>query len=145
MDEAQRFLANESLVPRYRGANSLLARHRLAILINTINLLTKTWAAEYGSKGVRVNAVSPRPTRTEVRMRWVRARTTPAQVPAGRPATAEEIAEAIVFLAADRSSFIHGAKLAVDGRRTAIGQQLNDPQMRALAIGGLSCFANGSR
>ena len=43
-----------------------------------------------------------------------------AQAPAGRPALAEEIAEAIVFLATDRTSFIHGANLAVDGGRTAI-------------------------
>ena len=43
-----------------------------------------------------------------------------AQAPAGRPATADEIAEAIVFLATDRASFIHGAKLAVDGGRTAV-------------------------
>jgi NAD(P)-dependent dehydrogenase (short-subunit alcohol dehydrogenase family) len=43
-----------------------------------------------------------------------------AQAPAGRPASADEIAEAIVFLATDRASFIHGAKLAVDGGRTAI-------------------------
>jgi NAD(P)-dependent dehydrogenase (short-subunit alcohol dehydrogenase family) len=43
-----------------------------------------------------------------------------ALAPAGRPATADEIAEAIVFLATDRSSFIYGAKLAVDGGRTAI-------------------------
>jgi NAD(P)-dependent dehydrogenase (short-subunit alcohol dehydrogenase family) len=39
---------------------------------------------------------------------------------AGHPATADEIAEAIVFLATDRASFIYGAKLAVDGGRTAI-------------------------
>ena len=43
-----------------------------------------------------------------------------AEAPAGRPATADEIAEAIVFLATDRSGFIQGAKLAVDGGRTAI-------------------------
>ena len=43
-----------------------------------------------------------------------------AEAPAGRPATADEIAEAIVFLATDRSSFVQGAKLAVDGGRTAI-------------------------
>jgi NAD(P)-dependent dehydrogenase (short-subunit alcohol dehydrogenase family) len=43
-----------------------------------------------------------------------------AEAPSGRPATADEIAEAVVFLATDRSSFIQGAKLAVDGGRTAI-------------------------
>jgi NAD(P)-dependent dehydrogenase (short-subunit alcohol dehydrogenase family) len=43
-----------------------------------------------------------------------------AEAPVGRPAAAEEIAEAIVFLATERSSFIHGATLAVDGGRTAI-------------------------
>ena len=43
-----------------------------------------------------------------------------AQAPAGRAATPDEIAEAIVFLATDRSSFIYGAKIAVDGGRTAI-------------------------
>jgi NAD(P)-dependent dehydrogenase (short-subunit alcohol dehydrogenase family) len=43
-----------------------------------------------------------------------------AQAPAGRPATDEEIAEAIGFLATDRARFIHGAKLVVDGGRNAI-------------------------
>jgi NAD(P)-dependent dehydrogenase (short-subunit alcohol dehydrogenase family) len=86
-----------------------------------INLLTKTWAAEYGPKGVRVNAVSPGPTRTEgTNAMGEGLEQLAAQAPAGRPATAEEIAEAIVFLATDRASFIHGAKLAVDGGRTAI-------------------------
>ena len=86
-----------------------------------IDLLTKTWAAEYGPSGVRVNAVSPGPTRTEgTDAMGEGLAQLAAQAPAGRPATADEIAEAIVFLATDRASFIYGAKLAVDGGRTAI-------------------------
>jgi NAD(P)-dependent dehydrogenase (short-subunit alcohol dehydrogenase family) len=86
-----------------------------------INLLTKTWAAEYGPHGVRVNAVSPGPTLTEgTQAMGEGLQQLAAQGPAGRPATADEIAEAIVFLATERSSFIYGAKLAVDGGRTAI-------------------------
>ena len=86
-----------------------------------INLLTKAWAAEYGPRGVRVNAVSPGPTRTQGTDAMGEGLDhLAAQAPAGRPATADEIAEAIVFLATDRSSFIYGAKIAVDGGRTAI-------------------------
>lgn len=86
-----------------------------------INLLTKTWTAEYGPQGVRVNAISPGPTRTEGTYAMGEGLAQlAAQGPAGRPATADEIAEAIVFLATDRASFIYGAKLAVDGGRTAI-------------------------
>ena len=86
-----------------------------------INLLTKTWAAEYGPRGVRVNVVVPGPTRTEgTEAMGEGLEQLAAQAPARRPATADEIAEAIVFLATDRASFIYGAKLAVDGGRTAI-------------------------
>ena len=86
-----------------------------------INLLTKAWAAEYGPKGVRVNAVSPGPTRTEGTAAMGDAlQQLAAQAPAGRPAAPEEIAEAIVFLATDRASFVQGAVLPVDGGRTAV-------------------------
>src|SRR6202521_2508887 len=86
-----------------------------------INLLTKAWAAEYGPKGVRVNAVSPGPTRTEGTEAMGDAlQQLAARAPAGRPAAPEEIAEAIVFLATDRASFVHGAILPVDGGRTAV-------------------------
>jgi NAD(P)-dependent dehydrogenase (short-subunit alcohol dehydrogenase family) len=86
-----------------------------------INLLTKAWAAEYGPRGVRVNAVSPGPTRTEgTEAMGDGLAQLAAQAPAGRPASADEIAEAIVFLATDRSSFVNGANLPVDGGRTAI-------------------------
>ena len=86
-----------------------------------INLLTKVWTAEYGPSGVRVNGVSPGPTRTEgTDAMGEGLERLAAEAPAGRPATADEIADAIVFLATDRSSFIQGAKLAVDGGRTAI-------------------------
>lgn len=86
-----------------------------------INLLTKAWAAEYGPSGVRVNTVSPGPTRTEgTDAMGEGLNQLAAQAPAGRPASADEIAEAVVFLATDRASFIHGANLAVDGGQTAV-------------------------
>lgn len=86
-----------------------------------IDLLTKSWAAEFGPSGVRVNAVAPGPTRTEGTAVMGEALDALAsQAPAGRPAAAEEIADAIVFLVSDAASFIHGAVVPVDGGRTAV-------------------------
>jgi NAD(P)-dependent dehydrogenase (short-subunit alcohol dehydrogenase family) len=83
--------------------------------------LTQTWAAEYGPQGVRVNTVSAGPTRTEGTSGMSDdleqlGQTTPLR----RTATPEEIAEAIVFLASPRSSYINGAVLPADGGRTAV-------------------------
>jgi len=86
-----------------------------------INLLTKAWAAEFGPSGVRVNAVSPGPTLTEgtAAMGEGLAQLA-AAAPAGHPATPEEIADAIVYLASDNASFVHGVVLPVDGGRAAV-------------------------
>ncbi|MEV4350459.1 SDR family oxidoreductase [Actinoplanes sp. NPDC049596] len=84
-------------------------------------LLTKSWAAEYGPAGVRVNAVSPGPTRTEGTAAMGESLDQLATAgPAGRPGSPEEIAAAIVFLATDEASFVHGAILPADGGRIAV-------------------------
>ncbi|MEU5258161.1 SDR family NAD(P)-dependent oxidoreductase [Amycolatopsis sp. NPDC021455] len=86
-----------------------------------IELMTKAWAAEYGPSGVRVNAVSPGPTRTEGTAVFGDGLDELAAAgPAGRVASPEEIASAIAFLVADGSSFVHGAILPVDGGRAAV-------------------------
>lgn len=84
-------------------------------------LLTKSWAAEYGPSGVRVNAVSPGPTRTEGTAPMGDALEKLAQAgPARRAGLPEEIATAITYLASEDSSFVHGAVLPVDGGRIAV-------------------------
>lgn len=86
-----------------------------------LSLLTKSWAAEFGPSGVRVNAVSPGPTRTEGTVAMGEALDQLAQAgPAGRVGQPEEIAAAITFLATADASFIHGALLPVDGGRLAV-------------------------
>ncbi|MDO8212630.1 SDR family NAD(P)-dependent oxidoreductase [Conexibacter sp. CPCC 206217] len=85
--------------------------------------LTRTWAAEFSGSGVRVNSVSPGPTATiGVMAVWGEDAINGlgAGLPIGRPGTADEIAEAIVFLASDRASFVTGATIHADGGRTAI-------------------------
>ena len=86
-----------------------------------LELLTKSWAAEFGPSGVRVNAVSPGPTRTEgtaagAEMLDALAGTAPLH----RVGTPDEIAAGIVFLASDESSLVHGASLPIDGGRLAV-------------------------
>jgi NAD(P)-dependent dehydrogenase (short-subunit alcohol dehydrogenase family) len=82
--------------------------------------LTRSWAAEYGPRNVRVNAVALGPTRTPVTASMgAMLETLAAAAPLGRPAEPGEIAAAIVYLAGSESSFITGAVVPVDGGRTA--------------------------
>jgi NAD(P)-dependent dehydrogenase (short-subunit alcohol dehydrogenase family) len=86
-----------------------------------LELLTRAWAAEFGPRGVRVNAVVPGPTRTAGTSVMADAvEHLAATTIAGRLASPEEIAAAIAFLASDEASYIQGAIVAVDGGRTAI-------------------------
>jgi NAD(P)-dependent dehydrogenase (short-subunit alcohol dehydrogenase family) len=86
-----------------------------------VNLLTKAWAAEYGPRGVRVNAIGVGPTRTEgTAAMGENLDGLASQAPLGRPAAPEEIAAAVVYLASDAASFVQGVVLPVDGGRTAV-------------------------
>jgi NAD(P)-dependent dehydrogenase (short-subunit alcohol dehydrogenase family) len=79
--------------------------------------MTRSWAAEYGEGGVRVNAVAPGPVFTEGAKNTVALGKT---TPLNRGAQPEEIAETIAFLASPRAGYITGATIAVDGGRSAV-------------------------
>jgi NAD(P)-dependent dehydrogenase (short-subunit alcohol dehydrogenase family) len=81
-----------------------------------LHSLTKSWAAEFGPLGVRVNAVVLGPTRTELNTDLEPLlQSLTASYPARRPGTAAEVAAVVVFLAGDESSHVHGVLLPVDG------------------------------
>jgi NAD(P)-dependent dehydrogenase (short-subunit alcohol dehydrogenase family) len=81
--------------------------------------LTRSWALKFGPKGVRVNAVAPGLTKTDLLAEFSpeSIKSLKAMCPLGRLAEAEEIANAILFLASDMASFINGQTLVVDGGR----------------------------
>jgi NAD(P)-dependent dehydrogenase (short-subunit alcohol dehydrogenase family) len=87
-----------------------------------VETLTRAWAAEFGARGVRVNAISPgviRPPEIgpdavfsgEVLM---------AGSPAGVAGHPDAVAAAAVYLASDDAAFVHGTVLDVDGGRLSV-------------------------
>lgn len=93
--------------------------------------LTKTAAGEVARSGVRVNAVCPGPVDTRM-IHSLEQQLNPgdpdsvgkryqAGIPSGRYTTAEEIANAVLFLSSDLASNVTGAQWVVDGGRTAVG------------------------
>jgi NAD(P)-dependent dehydrogenase (short-subunit alcohol dehydrogenase family) len=87
----------------------------------TIHSLTKSWAAEYGPSGVRVNTIAPGPTITPILAAHAdRIQRIIARAPSQRPSTPEQIAAAVAFLVSDNAANIHGATLSVDGGLSAI-------------------------
>ncbi|AHK31897.1 3-oxoacyl-[acyl-carrier-protein] reductase [Rhodococcus opacus PD630] len=85
-----------------------------------IESLTRSWAAEFGPRGLRVNAVSPGVIRPTGPHTDSPADTLMHSTPAGRPGTAEDIADAVLYLASDDARFVHGTVLDVDGGRVGV-------------------------
>jgi len=85
--------------------------------------LTKSAALEGAKSGVRVNAVAPGPTDTDMLNRFTgsseRKAALTKTVPLGRVGDPAEIAHAAIFLASDNASFITGQILAADGGKSA--------------------------
>jgi NAD(P)-dependent dehydrogenase (short-subunit alcohol dehydrogenase family) len=81
-----------------------------------IDALTLGLAREVAKQGIRVNAIRPGPTDTEIHEPGRLARVTP-MLPMGRPGEPDEIAEAILFLLSDAASYISGSVLNVAGGR----------------------------
>ena len=81
-----------------------------------VDALTNGLAREVATEGVRVNAIRPGPTVTEIHEPGRLERITPL-LPMKRPGQPDEIAEAILFLLSDAASYITGAVLNVSGGR----------------------------
>lgn len=110
-------IVNTSSVGSLRGNPELPV---YAAMKRAVNSLTASAAVTYGPEGIRVNAIAPGNTPTEMISTWekdspgLRERLT-AHTPLGRPADPREIAEAAAWLLSDRSSFVTGTVLRVDG------------------------------
>ncbi|WP_157995370.1 SDR family NAD(P)-dependent oxidoreductase [Peristeroidobacter soli] len=89
-----------------------------------LNHLTKTVAAEWGSRGVRVNGLLPGPTATE-RVKAVtddpaKYQAIAALMPLGRWPTGEDMVGPALFLASEAAAFVTGQLLVVDGGLSAV-------------------------
>ncbi|MDH6707741.1 NAD(P)-dependent dehydrogenase (short-subunit alcohol dehydrogenase family) [Kitasatospora sp. MAA19] len=81
--------------------------------------MTRSWAAEFSPKGVRVNAVAPGAVHSIPELYDVTEAFAKTSL-MGRGAQVDEIAEVIAFLASDKASYVTGAVLAADGGRAAV-------------------------
>jgi meso-butanediol dehydrogenase/(S,S)-butanediol dehydrogenase/diacetyl reductase len=90
---------------------------------------TRALALEYGSRGVRINAVAPSLTSSEATSELEKNEDVLAafrdRLPIARAATPDEIAGVIAFLASDDARFVNGVILSVDGGLHASNGQPN--------------------
>ena len=89
-----------------------------------VHLLTKSFAAEYGPLGIRVNGIAPGWISTdmnaEVREDPEQMKTYTDLIPLGRFGEPEEVAELAAFIASDDASFLNGSIVVIDGGNLSI-------------------------
>ena len=131
------FLGIKAVVPTMRaaGGGSIINLSSVAGIIGSgfssdynaskgaVRILTKCAAIQHARDNIRCNSVHPAPIETdmgweampagEIRERRLR------EIPLGRMGTPDEVANAILFLASDESSYVTGSELVVDGGFTA--------------------------
>ena len=113
-------IVNVSSIHGIVGVNTITA---YATAKAAMRHISKTVAVQYAGESIRVNSVHPgytktplaRPLHTDPELYADRT----SQIPLGRFAESEEIAEGILFLASDESSYITGAELVIDGGHNA--------------------------
>jgi NAD(P)-dependent dehydrogenase (short-subunit alcohol dehydrogenase family) len=144
ISDAEEFLSTNLFGPLFCGqamARWIAAQGRKGVIVNigsisgarpapgcglysaskaALESLTKSMALEWGPKGVRVNGVAPGHVSTDgVNADFAAGRLNfeamVRQIPAGRIASVEDIAETVLFLASDRARHVVGATLTVDG------------------------------
>jgi NAD(P)-dependent dehydrogenase (short-subunit alcohol dehydrogenase family) len=82
-----------------------------------LETLTRTWAAEFGAQGIRVNALAPGVVVDDPHGAAGAGVAMMVTSPAGKPGAPADIAAAAVYLATDEAAFVHGAVFDVDGGR----------------------------
>jgi len=120
---AIRATAGSGAIVNNSSVGSLMANPELPVygaMERAVNSLTESAAVTYGPEGIRVNAIAPGNTLTEMIRTWeaeapgLQQRPV-ARTPLRRAADPAEIAEAAAWLLSDRASYVTGTVLRVDG------------------------------
>jgi NAD(P)-dependent dehydrogenase (short-subunit alcohol dehydrogenase family) len=125
------FFTVQKTLPLLRNGASIILNSSIATRTGTAGLsvyaaskaavrtFARNFSAEFASRGIRVNVVSPGPIETPI---WSSGEATAGlrqrvegAVPLGRIGRPEEVARTVVFLASEESSFMLGAEIVVDG------------------------------